>query len=134
MSKTFPAVKAIILNGDKFLIIKRTVDNQIIWDLPGGGVDYGESPYETLKREVREEVDLDIDIVKPIGLWWFFRKGNQVICTTFICRAKSNDIDLTKNPVQENIEESRWVTKEEFLSDIYSTSHESLKKLISESV
>lgn len=134
MSKTFPAVKAIILDGDKFLVIKQIVGDLTIWDLPGGKVEHGESPYDTLKREVKEEVNLDIEIVKPVGIWWFFRIDNndQVVCTTFVCKPKTNDIDLTKNPAQENINEFKWVTKDEFLREEYKTSHESLKKLIAD--
>ncbi len=134
MNRTFPAVKAIIQNNNKFLVIKQIVGNSIIWDLPGGKVEYGESPYDTLKREVKEEVNLDIEILQPIGIWWFFRIDNndQVVCTTFVCKPRTNDIDLTRNPAQENISEFRWVTKDEFLGDKYPTSHESLKKLISE--
>lgn len=131
----FAAVKAIILDKDKFLVIKQTVGELVFWDLPGGRVDYGESPYETLLREVEEEAGLNVAVVKPVGFWWFFRKidENQVVCTTFICKPRHDKVDITKNPIpEENITEFRWVTKEEFLSDQYKVSHESLKKLISE--
>lgn len=135
MSQVKAAVKAIITNQEnKFLAIKQIVGDLIIWDLPGGKVEYGENPYDTLIREVKEETYLDIEIQNIIGLWWFFRTkldNNQVVCTTFLCSMKnSNDVDLTKNPADENISEFKWVTKEEFLTAAYPVSDESLKTLI----
>ena len=130
MKKLHPAVKAIIQQGKKFLVIKQEFKNNVIWDLPGGKVDFGENPYATLTREVREEIHLSIEIIKPIGLFWFFKyDGDQVICTTFLCRADNYDIDITKNPADENITEFKWVTKDEFLSEEYNVGHKSLKQL-----
>ena len=130
MNRVYPAVKAVIQRGKKFLIIKQELPGKIVWDLPGGRVDYGESPYDTLVREVKEEIHLSINIVKPIGFFWFFRQDkDQVVCTTFLCTADNYEVDLTKNPADENITEYRWVTKGEFLSDDYEVGHDSMKKL-----
>ena len=135
MSQVRAAVKAIITNQEnKFLVIKQVIGDLVIWDLPGGKVEYGENPYDTLIREVKEETYLDIEIQNIIGLWWFFRTqldNNQVVCTTFLCSINNSDnVDLTKNPANENISEFKWVTKEEFLTATYPVSDESLKTLI----
>lgn len=131
MNNIFSAVKAIIQKDNKFLIVKQEVSGHIFWDFPGGRVEYGESPYDTLFREVQEEVSLKVKILKPLGLCWFFRlDGNQVICNTFLCEAENMNIDITKNPAIENISEYKWVTKEEFASDEYVVSHESMKDIV----
>ena len=129
------AVKAVIVKDNKFLILKQAVNDKFIWDLPGGKIEFGESPFATLLREVKEETNLDIKIIKPLGIWWFFHQVNktQVICTTFICRPLNKDINISKNPVDENIVEFKWITKDEFLLDKYPTGHDSLKNLISKS-
>jgi len=131
MNNIYSAVKAIIQQGEKFLVIKQKINDQTFWDFPGGRIEYGESPYDTLIREVKEEVGLSINIIKPIGMFWFFRliDEGQVMATTFLCSADNYDIDLTKNPADENILEYRWVTKDEFLNDTYHVSHDSMKKL-----
>lgn len=130
MAKVYAAVKAIIQKDNKFLVIKQGFDGKSVWDLPGGRVNFGESPYDTLAREVNEEVHLSVYIVKPLGLFWFFRyDGDQVVCFTFLCATKNFEIDLTKNPANENVIKYKWVTKEEFLSDEYVVLHDSLKKL-----
>jgi 8-oxo-dGTP diphosphatase len=49
------SVKALILNTsrDKFLITRKDND---VWDLPGGGMDWGEKAHTTLAREITEEM------------------------------------------------------------------------------
>lgn len=131
MPKVFAAVKALIIHNDTFLVIKQNVQGTMLWDLPGGRVEYGESPYDTLHREVQEETNLQVDIIKPLGMWWFLRMDqNQVVCTTFLCQPRHTTVDLSKNPTEETISEHRWVKKEEFLTDKYPVSHQSLKELI----
>ena len=132
MPQVQSAVKALILNDDKFLVVKQVVHGQDFWDLPGGRVQYKETPHAALLREVKEETGLEVDISKTLGMWWFFRvvDNHQVNCTTFLCSPKHTTIDLAQNPIDERIAESRWVTKEEFLTDAYPVSHESLKRLI----
>ena len=131
MSQVFPAVKAVIQDGDKYLLLKQKVLDKYIYDLPGGKVDFGESPYDTLHREVKEETDLEVEIIKPLGMWWFFRSkdGNQIVCNTFLCKPLHHNVDLGKNPIKtELIEEFLWVTREEILEKI---DNDSLKDLIS---
>jgi len=131
MKKLYPAVKAIIKRGDKFLVIKQKFNGQSAWDIPGGRVEFGENPYDTLVREVMEEVHLSVEIVKPIGMFWFFRyDGEQVICNTFLCKIKKCNVDITKSPADENIVKYKWVTKKEFLNKKYKVGHESLLELI----
>jgi len=51
------SVKALILNEtrDKFLICE---EESGIWELPGGGLEWGMTPQEDLPREIREEMGL----------------------------------------------------------------------------
>lgn len=53
------SVKALVLNEtkDKFLICE---EENGMWDLPGGGLDWGTTPQEDLPREIDEEMGLKI--------------------------------------------------------------------------
>ncbi len=53
------SVKALILNEsrDKFLIVQ---EEDGCWDLPGGGLDWGEDPHVGLAREVQEEMGIEL--------------------------------------------------------------------------
>ncbi len=132
MPKIFPAMKAVIVNDEKFLIIRQKIGETAIWDLPGGKIEYDENPYDALFREVKEETCLQIEIIKPLGVFWYYRIENkdQVICNTFLCKIKDNNFIIKNSGVGDKIDEFKWVTKKEFLSGVYNESPESLKRLI----
>ena len=131
MFQVFPAVKAVIKNKNKFLVIKQIVGDKEFWDIPGGKIEYGETPQECLIREVKEETGLEIKIGKVVGVWWFYRNDrNQVICVTFLCTPENLQVDISNNPTKEPICEFRWVAKKEFLGPKFPVSNESLKELI----
>lgn len=56
-------VAGILIKEGKMLFIEHGKKGKRYWLLPGGGVDYGESFEEALKREFREEVNLDIEVL-----------------------------------------------------------------------
>ncbi len=51
-----------MIEDDKFLLISHRKDGDVYWLLPGGGVEYGESLEEALKREFSEELNITIEI------------------------------------------------------------------------
>lgn len=53
------SIKALVLNEtkDKFLICQ---EENGMWDLPGGGLDWETKPQEDLQREIQEEMGLNI--------------------------------------------------------------------------
>jgi len=57
------------------------------WNLPGGGMEAGESVDEALRREVREEVGIEIDIDFLVGVYSKPQKSEVVL--TFWCHPRS---------------------------------------------
>lgn len=62
-------VCAIIEDKGRFLIAQRPSDHQLAnkWEFPGGKVGEGETPSEALTREIREELNLNIEIYNSLA-------------------------------------------------------------------
>jgi len=106
-------VNAIIKNSsNKILMIKRK-DEKIHggkWAFPGGIVEGGESIEEALRRELKEEVGLEmIKIFKKISDYSYPR-GNEIQTKgeCFLVEVKNLNVTINKE-----IEKFRWVTLEE---------------------
>ena len=80
-------VKAIVIYHQKILILKRvrpSSDGLGYWELPGGGLEYGETPHEALIRELKEETGLDIKIIKPVYTFTAIRPDYQTVGIGFL--------------------------------------------------
>ncbi len=66
--KVFKVTAAVIEKDGKILIAKRRIGDLHggRWEFPGGKVEFGETPEECLKRELKEELDIEVDIGKFI--------------------------------------------------------------------
>jgi ADP-ribose pyrophosphatase YjhB (NUDIX family) len=66
-----PTVSALLLDeGGKILLARRAGEpGKGLWDLLGGFMDEGEFPLETLARELREEIGVEIEPLEFFGAW-----------------------------------------------------------------
>lgn len=57
-----PSACAVIVRGGQVLLINGEGVDSASWDVPGGFLLYGESPEDGLKRELREELNAEIEV------------------------------------------------------------------------
>ncbi len=119
------ANKGYVFKENKLLIIYKTAEEamedpnpNIRIDQPGGRLEFGENPIEALRREIREEVGLRVDIIKPIDVWTYCKRDKrfQLIGINYLCKWKEGEVTLSEE--HENYE---WLTlseiKEKSLDD-----------------
>jgi ADP-ribose pyrophosphatase YjhB (NUDIX family) len=120
-----PGAKAFIVHEGKILIVRENIlengESKVWHDVPGGGLEPGETLAEGLQREVMEEVGLRVQVERPVGCWEFMREEAtecvHIICTGFQCSlVGAATIDVHNNPADEDIFETVWMTKEEILA------------------
>lgn len=97
METTFDfSCKGIIVQDNKFLALYKQKDEAWFYDLPGGRREFGESPEETLVREIREELGITVKPIKLIDTWHIVKNQYQVIGLLYLCHANSNDFTLSQ--------------------------------------
>jgi 8-oxo-dGTP diphosphatase len=104
------AVRGVLLDHlGRFLILRRAKEargEKGYWELPGGGLDFGETPQDALKREVFEETHLSCRITEPLVVWNHHREDQvQIIGMTFSCDLPEGDIVLSHEH-----DDYAWVT------------------------
>lgn len=99
----------ILNNNNELLIVQRAAHDSYpgMWEMPGGGLDYGESPKEGIEREVFEETGLKVLVLYPLSVTsGFSSKKNHIIRIAHLCELKNE-----KQQVQLSTEHSnfKWV-------------------------
>lgn len=101
-----PTVGALIVNEEgKILLVKshKWFDK---YTLPGGHIEVGETMTEAVRREVKEEVGLDVQVghmllIQEAIFAPEFYKKRHFIFIDFACRSKNEQVKLDQDELQE---------------------------------
>ncbi len=114
-----PAVKAIVIhfiNDEPYFFYqektyqrKFRTNYETKADLPGGGVDKGETREQAVEREVKEETGLIVKHERKVSEWRFERpwKNDVLIGTTHLCEYISGEPSVREEE-REEIEKGYW--------------------------
>lgn len=100
--------KAILFGPDGDVLVTKVDDH---WEPPGGTFEFGETLVGGLRRELREELDLDAAVGPPVeaayGGWIDAETGNPMV--TLVYRCETDETAVSLNDEHDDYE---WVAPE----------------------
>ena len=105
--KTIEVVAAIIIKDGKVFATQRGYGEwQGWWEFPGGKIEPGECPQDALKREIKEELDAEIEVGALLETVEWDYPAFHLTMHCYICTLTSESMHLNEH------EASAWLTKE----------------------
>ena len=103
-------VYALCIKDNQILALHEEYAGDFLIKLPGGGLEFGESTIECLKREFQEELNLDIDVTEHFYtqddfLVSRFRDNEQLITIYYLADILNEQDQLILDPC---IEKTEW--------------------------
>ncbi|UKS56394.1 NUDIX hydrolase [Exiguobacterium acetylicum] len=98
MTKIVPAVKGIIIHKQRLLIVRRAAADfgGGTWECPGGKMDFGEFPLDSLVREIKEETQLTVSPERLLYASSFLtHPDRQIILLMYVCSTNQTDVQLS---------------------------------------
>lgn len=117
-------VGAIIERDNKLLLTKRNHEPfKEYWCIPGGHIDFGETPEEAIKREVKEETGLTVKSLNFFGYYSeIYKEINwHAVVLIFTCETEG-DVEIDLNEVKEY----KWFDKKEALKQKLAFEHKNI--------
>ncbi len=101
MKRHYNVVAAAIMHGGKVLCMQRGQTKFAYtshkWEFPGGKIEPGETPEEALRREIREEMDLEIAVGRSIVTVSHEYPDFSITMQTFECQPVSSHFALLEH-------------------------------------
>ena len=105
--KRIEVVAAVIVRDGEVLATRRGYGEwQGWWEFPGGKMEAGESPQDALRREIREELDAEIEVGRLLETVEWDYPSFHLTMHCFICSLVSGSMNLNEH------EAAAWLTKE----------------------
>ncbi|OGE65883.1 hypothetical protein A3B49_03785 [Candidatus Daviesbacteria bacterium RIFCSPLOWO2_01_FULL_40_24] len=121
-NKQIVIISGCLINYGKFLMVQRDEEEcpkaHLKWEFPGGKVDFGETPEESLTREFLEETGRVIKIKELLPFsqtaYWDYDWGTQqTLCFCYLCELINDGEPKGRD---HHVKDIRWFTFDEVKS------------------
>lgn len=105
--KVIKVVAAVVIHSKRVFATQRGYGEfKGGWEFPGGKVEEGETAEEALKREIREELETEIEVLNLLDTVEYDYPEFHLSMDCFICKIISGDLILKEH------QNAKWLTKE----------------------
>ena len=107
--KTVIVAAALTIEHGKHLVTQRKKDSShgLLWEFPGGKVKEGEDPREALRRELKEELDVEVEVGRLFDAVFYSYPEFPILLLVYCCRVEKGSL----KPI--GCHDLRWVTGKE---------------------
>ncbi|MCX2741833.1 NUDIX domain-containing protein [Pontibacter anaerobius] len=127
----------ICIQNSKLLLVRhgKTIGNSAFWAPPGGGIQYGESIQDSLRREFEEETGLQVEVTRFLFVNEFLEEPLHAVEFFFEVKVVGGSMatgsDSEAAGGNQLIEHLEWLTAREIQSIPFADKHRSLQLLLS---
>ena len=108
-NKTIRVVAAIITDGDKYFATQRGYGEwRGYWEFPGGKIEAGETPEKALRREIKEELDTEINVGEKLCTVEYDYPSFHLSMDCFLAKVKSGTLTLKEHDA------AKWLHRDDF--------------------
>jgi len=103
---------AIIINSQNQILVTQrssTMHLPLKWEFPGGKIEENETPEACLIREIREELNIDIEIIEGLSPNDYQYADKFIRLIPFICKQTGGEIELKEHA------EYKWLDRTNLL-------------------
>lgn len=105
--KTIRVVAAIIIDDGKVFATQRGYGEfKDGWEFPGGKIEPNEAPEDAIIREIKEELDTEIEVMELLDTVEYDYPNFHLSMECFICKIKSGNLVLKEH------EAAAWLSKD----------------------
>ena len=90
---------AVIIQNGRILVTQHgeNSDHPFLWEFPGGKMNEGESPEVCIKREIMEELAIEIEILQKMVSVKHDYRFKKIELIPFLCSVRSGEIRLNEH-------------------------------------
>jgi len=109
LSDIVKVTAAILVKDNKIIIAKRGPGDRLAnkWEFPGGKVENNETPEQCLKREMKEEFDIDVSVGEYLGSSIFHYDHISIELLAYRTYWENGEIDLKDH------DDFKWISLEQ---------------------
>lgn len=99
--KHFDVVAGVVINDSRVLCLQKGFTKydytRYKWEFPGGKIEEGETPPQALRRELIEELDLDVKVESHLITVMHEYKDFSITLRAYLCHADMIQVTLTEH-------------------------------------
>jgi 8-oxo-dGTP diphosphatase len=129
--RDYIGVGAIVVDRARVLLLKRRKESETgCWDIQGGAVEFGEPIEDAVKRELKEELSVEVELVALLGVTDHIlpHAGVHWVSPVFLAKIASG---TPKNAERDKHSDLRWFGLDDLPDDVTLTTRRAVELLAS---